>query len=87
MFGVMGLHPFADLPVRDSPAAWPWHERLVTVFLDDLEGRITAISPRRLEPDRRQTLPNGVRKAIHLDPNGNELGFGGPPKPDESPGS
>jgi hypothetical protein len=52
---------------------------VVTVFLDDLDTQITAISTRGLEPYEEETYANGVRKAIYRDPDGNEVGFGGAP--------
>ena len=52
---------------------------VVTIFLDDLDARVAAIAARGLEPDDRETYSNGVRKVLYRDPDGNELGFGGPP--------
>ena len=52
---------------------------VVTIFLDDLDARVAVIAARGLEPDERETYSNGVRKALYRDPDGNELGFGGPP--------
>jgi catechol 2,3-dioxygenase-like lactoylglutathione lyase family enzyme len=52
---------------------------VVTIFLDDLDAHVAAIAARGLEPDKRQTYPNGVRKALYRDPDGNELWFGGAP--------
>jgi catechol 2,3-dioxygenase-like lactoylglutathione lyase family enzyme len=52
---------------------------VVTIFLDDLDAQVDAITVRGLEPDERETYPNGVRKALYRDPDGNELGFGGAP--------
>src|SRR5579862_4931247 len=52
---------------------------VVTIFLDDLDARVAAIADRGLEPDDYATYANGVRKVIYRDPDGNELGFGGPP--------
>jgi hypothetical protein len=52
---------------------------VATIFLDDLEAYVTAIAVRGLGPDERETLSNGVRKAIYRDPDGNELVFGGAP--------
>jgi catechol 2,3-dioxygenase-like lactoylglutathione lyase family enzyme len=51
----------------------------LTVFVDDLDARVAAIAARGLEPDERETYSNGVRKVIYRDPDGNEVGFGGPP--------
>ena len=51
----------------------------VTIFVDDLDTRIAAISERGIEPAHRETYSNGVRKVIYHDPDGNEIGFGGGP--------
>jgi catechol 2,3-dioxygenase-like lactoylglutathione lyase family enzyme len=59
-------------------AAGAGHSTL-TVFVDDLDARVAAIAARGLEPDERETYSNGVRKIIYRDPDGNEIGFGGPP--------
>ncbi|MGN9774423.1 hypothetical protein ACTMS0_01375 [Micromonospora sp. H33] len=32
-----------------------------------------------LEPAKRETYGNGVRKTTYVDPDGNEIGFGGAP--------
>ena len=50
---------------------------VVTIFVHDLDARVAAIARRGLEPDDIETYPNGVRKVIFRDPDGNELGFGG----------
>ncbi len=50
---------------------------VVTIFLDDLAAGVAAIAARGLEPDERETYPNGVGKLIYRDPDGNEVGFGG----------
>jgi hypothetical protein len=52
---------------------------VVTIFLDDLDARVAAIAARGLDPDDRETYSGGVRKVLYRDPDGNELGFGGPP--------
>ena len=52
---------------------------LVTLFVDDLDGELAQIASRGLEPSEHETYSNGVRKATFRDPDGNELGFGGPP--------
>lgn len=54
----------------------------VTVFLDDLDAFVDAAASRGVHPDKRETYGNGVRKATYLDPDGNELGFGGAPVTD-----
>lgn len=50
-----------------------------TIFVDDLDARVAAIAERGIEPSERETYSNGVRKVIYRDPDGNEIGFGGPP--------
>jgi catechol 2,3-dioxygenase-like lactoylglutathione lyase family enzyme len=52
---------------------------VVTLFVEDLDGQLAAIAERGLEPDERETYSNGVRKVTFRDPDGNEIGFGGPP--------
>jgi len=54
-------------------------QRVVTIFVDDLDARVAEIAARGLEPDERLTYSNGVRKAVYRDPDGNELDFGGTP--------
>ncbi|MEV6492524.1 VOC family protein [Actinoplanes sp. NPDC051633] len=51
----------------------------VTLFVDDLDERVTAITSRGIEPASRETYDNGVRKVIYHDLDGNEIGFGGGP--------
>jgi catechol 2,3-dioxygenase-like lactoylglutathione lyase family enzyme len=55
---------------------------LVTLFVDDLDARIAEIGSRGLEPAEREEYSNGVRKARYRDDDGNEIGFGGPPRTD-----
>jgi hypothetical protein len=50
-----------------------------TVFVDDLDPRVAETSRRGLEPANRETYGNGVRKITYVDPDGNEIGFGGGP--------
>jgi catechol 2,3-dioxygenase-like lactoylglutathione lyase family enzyme len=52
---------------------------LVMLFVEDLDGRLAEIAARGLEPDRRETYENGVRKVTFRDPDGNEVSFGGAP--------
>lgn len=49
------------------------------VFLSDLDNFISQVAERGLNPTKRENLPNGVRKVLYLDPDGNEVGFGGAP--------
>jgi hypothetical protein len=50
-----------------------------TVFVDDFDALISQIAERGLNPTKRETYSNGVRKATYHDPDGNEIGFGGAP--------
>jgi catechol 2,3-dioxygenase-like lactoylglutathione lyase family enzyme len=48
-------------------------------IVDDLDILMAEIAQRGLEPAKRETYSNGVRKTTYLDPDGNEIGFGGVP--------
>jgi predicted enzyme related to lactoylglutathione lyase len=50
---------------------------LHTLFVDDIEGTVSEIAARGLEPAEDETYSNGVRKVTYRDPEGNEIGFGG----------
>jgi catechol 2,3-dioxygenase-like lactoylglutathione lyase family enzyme len=50
---------------------------LVTIFVDDLDAVVDGAASRGVEPASRETYGNGVRKVVYLDPDGNEVGFGG----------
>jgi predicted enzyme related to lactoylglutathione lyase len=52
---------------------------LHTIFVDDLDTVVAGITDRGLEPTKRETYANGVRKVTYQDPEGNEIGFGGAP--------
>ncbi|MEV0132437.1 VOC family protein [Dactylosporangium sp. NPDC050688] len=54
-----------------------------TAFVDDLDTRLAQVAARGLEPAKRETYANGVRKVIYRDPDGNEFSFGGGPEPAE----
>jgi len=51
----------------------------LTLFVADLDPLVAQIAERGLEPAKRETLPNDVRKITYRDPNGNEISFGGAP--------
>ena len=51
---------------------------LITVFVDDLDAVVAHVADRGLEPVKRETYDNGVRKATYHDPDGNQFEFGGP---------
>ena len=50
-----------------------------TLFVDDLDARVAGIAERGPEPKTRETYENGVREITYVDPDGNEIGFGGGP--------
>jgi hypothetical protein len=52
---------------------------VVTIFVDDLDTLVAEITGRGLEPAKRETYANGVRKVLYADPDGNEIGIGGSP--------
>ena len=52
-----------------------------TIFVDDLDTLLAQIAQHGLQPTKRETYTNGVRKATYHDPDGNEIGFGGAPLP------
>lgn len=62
----------------DEDAEQAGHARH-TIFVDDLDSRVSEIAGRGIEPAGRETYSNGVRKVTYRDADGNEVGFGGPP--------
>ncbi|MCW2142996.1 VOC family protein [Actinoplanes cyaneus] len=74
----VGEHRYVYVELRPRAAG----HALTTLFCDDFDERLAAIAARGLTPAERETYDNGVRKAIFLDPDGNELGLGGGPAPD-----
>jgi catechol 2,3-dioxygenase-like lactoylglutathione lyase family enzyme len=60
---------------------------MVTLFVSDFDAFTAAAAERGIEPELRETYDNGVRKAIYRDPDGNEVGVGGPPADEASPSS
>lgn len=68
-------HRYLYIEHRPGRAGHAMH----TVFVDDLDVRVAAITGRGLVPTRRETYSNGVRKVTYHDPDGNEIGFGGAP--------
>jgi hypothetical protein len=51
-----------------------------TLFVDDLDAFVAQIADRGLDPSKRETYSNGVRKITYRDPDGNEIGLGGAPQ-------
>lgn len=54
------------------------HARLM-IFVDDLDRVVGEAAGRGLEPARRETYENEVRKITYVDPDGNEFALGGGP--------
>jgi len=50
------------------------------LFVDDLDALVAQIADRGLDPSKRETYTNGVRKITYRDLDGNEIGFGGAPQ-------
>jgi catechol 2,3-dioxygenase-like lactoylglutathione lyase family enzyme len=48
-----------------------------TLFVDDLDTLISQIGERGLDPSKRETYENGVRKITYRDMDGNETSFAG----------
>lgn len=59
---------------------------LLTIVVDDLDAFAAVAVDRGVEPAKRETYPNGVRKADIHDPDGNELSFGVVSLPTEADG-
>ena len=68
-------HRFLYIEEQAADAGHAQH----TLFVDDLDSRVAEISGRGVEPAKRETYANGVRKVTYRDPDGNEIGFGGAP--------
>lgn len=71
----VGEHQYVYIVVRPEDAGHAVH----LLFVSDFDARLSEIVGRGLEPAERETLDNGVRKAVFRDPDGNEIGFGGAP--------
>ena len=48
-----------------------------TILVDDLDARVAQIADRGVQPSRRETYADGMRKVTYQDPDGNEFGLGG----------
>jgi catechol 2,3-dioxygenase-like lactoylglutathione lyase family enzyme len=66
-------HRYLYIEVRPADAGHAMH----TIFVDDLDDSLAAVAARGIEPTRTETYDGGVRKAVFLDPDGNEISFGG----------
>lgn len=68
-------HCYVYIELRPEHAGHVKH----TIFLGDFDSCIDQITERGLEPALREVYDNGVRKTTYVDPDGNEIGFGGAP--------
>ena len=66
-------HRFVFIDLRPDHAGHARH----LIFVEDLDTKVAEIAERGLEPAKRETYSNGVRKATFVDPDGNEFEFGG----------
>jgi catechol 2,3-dioxygenase-like lactoylglutathione lyase family enzyme len=69
----IGEHRYLYIDVLPDRAGHAIH----TLFVDDLDERIAAISSRGIEPVSQEAYDNGVRKVTYRDSDGNEIAFGG----------
>lgn len=69
-------HRYLVIEQRPERAGHAMH----TIFVDDFDALVAQIADRGLEPAKRETYSNGVRKATYCDPDGNEIGYGGGPR-------
>jgi catechol 2,3-dioxygenase-like lactoylglutathione lyase family enzyme len=68
-------HGYLYIEVRPASAG----SAVQTIFVEDFDARLAALAERGIEPAAVETYVNGVRKAVFHDPDGNEIGIGGPP--------
>lgn len=68
-------HRFLYIEHRPERAGQGQH----TVFVESFDDVIRALRARGVRPSTEETYENGVRKAVFVDADGNELGLGGGP--------
>ena len=68
-------HRFLYIEHRPERAGRAQH----TLFVEHYDSVLADLSRRGVEPVTTETYENGVRKAIYVDPDGNEIGLGGAP--------
>jgi predicted enzyme related to lactoylglutathione lyase len=69
----IAAHRFVFIDQRPGQVGHTRH----LVFVEDLDTVVSEIAVRGLEPAKRETYSNGVRKVTYVDPDGNEFEFGG----------
>ena len=68
-------HRYVFIELRPEHAGHARH----LIFVDDLDVVVSQVADRGLEPVKRETYEDGVRKATYHDPDGNQFEFGGAP--------
>jgi len=69
-------HRWVYIEQRHQHAGHAMH----TILVEDLDAHVAQIADRGLEPTTWETYEHDVRKAIYVDPDGNEFGFGSAPR-------
>jgi len=72
----LGEHRYVYVVQQPEHAGHAVH----TLFVDDLDALVGQIADRGLDPSKKETYSNGVRKITYRDADGNEIGFGGAPR-------
>jgi predicted enzyme related to lactoylglutathione lyase len=78
------FHPHDDEAVWRAAGGWIYvvvdparaGRALVTLLVDDLDAQLAQLADRGIDVDRVETYGSGARKAVVVDPDGNEIGFG-----------
>jgi hypothetical protein len=78
------FHPHEDEAVWRVAGGWIYvvadagraGHALVTVLVDDLDAQLAALAGRGIPVARVESYGSGARKAVVVDPDGNEIGFG-----------
>lgn len=71
----VGAHQYVYIVLSPESAG----HAIVTIIASDFDDRIAGIAERGLTPGRAEVYENGMHKTTFLDPDGNEIAFGGQP--------
>ncbi len=71
----IGPHQYVYVVLRPEAAG----QAVVTIIASDFDTRIPEIAGRGLTPSSEEVYENGMRKTTYIDPDGNEIAFGGQP--------
>jgi hypothetical protein len=72
----LGEHRYLYIVQQPEHAGHAMH----TLFVAGLDALVEQIADRGLDPAKRETYPNGMRKITYRDADGNKIGFGGASK-------